>query len=275
MTPPKEDEQLFRDYAEQFLGYGNLGAPIWLLGPEAGGGETVDEIHNRIRVWSDRGHKETEDLQDYHLALNLPPKYNWGKNEQPTWAALIRILLAIGGINIGEKEVLRFQVQALGKRAGDFCVLDVSQISCPKLTGWILGSTGIDWLATKETYKAKIFESRCLLFRSLLNAYEPKLVIFYGMSEEAQGLWTKIAGADKRWQSLSLASELLVFGTRRKPQLFWVHNGRTLHVKIPHPGAIRTSGPGSRNQFLMGLGQEIATKLGASGQEVLDAIQRA
>ena len=88
MKTPKEDESLFLDFATQFLGYGSLDAPVWLLGPEAGGGASIAELHRRIKIWAERGRKETEDLQEYHKALELPPKSNWAEKEQATWAAL-------------------------------------------------------------------------------------------------------------------------------------------------------------------------------------------
>jgi antitoxin (DNA-binding transcriptional repressor) of toxin-antitoxin stability system len=37
MQTPKDDELLLLDFATRFLGYGLLTAPIWLVGPEAGG----------------------------------------------------------------------------------------------------------------------------------------------------------------------------------------------------------------------------------------------
>jgi hypothetical protein len=274
MKTLKEDESLFLDFATQFLGYGSLDAPIWLLGPEAGGGASIAELHRRINVWAERGRKETEDLQEYHKALELPPESNWAEKEQATWAALIRIILATGGKDPGEGDVLRFQVEALGKDQGDFCVLDVSQISCPRKTGWVLGPSEISWLRTKEAYKAKILESRCERFRALLNSCDPKLVVLYGTSEEDKDLWRKIAGADKNWNGLSLPSKHQVSWSRGEPRISWAHDGRTLYIAMPHPGGIRPSGEGSRKQFFAGLGRAIADKLGTSGPKVLAAIKR-
>jgi hypothetical protein len=273
MKTPQEDEPLFRDFANRFLGYGSLGAPIWLVGPEAGGGESIAEVHNRIRVWDERGRKETEDLQEYHRALKLPSNSNWAENEQRTWATLIRIIFAIGAKDPGENDVLQFQVDALGKREGNFCVLDVSQMSCPKQTGWILGPMGISWLKTKEAYKSKIIESRCVLFSSLLNSRRPSLVIFYGSSRESRHLWYKIAGAETMWESLLLPASCHVRWSH-EPHLSWRRDERTLFIMMPHPNGIRPSGKGACTRFYLGFGQAIAAKLGLCEPKVVTAIHR-
>jgi len=79
---PTCDEQLLSDYASQFLGYGSLNSCVWLIGPEAGGGRTIDDAQNRASVWAQRGRKETEDLQGYHSGLNRPLEFDWKRNIQ-------------------------------------------------------------------------------------------------------------------------------------------------------------------------------------------------
>jgi hypothetical protein len=243
MRTPKEDEALFLDFATSFLGYGSLNAPIWLVGPEAGGGASIVEVHNRIIAWDARGRKGTEDLQEYHRALKLPPKCDWAKNKQKTWAALIRIIFAIGGMEPGRNDVLRFQVEAFGKAEGHYCVADVSQISCPSEKDWKLGPTGIGWLETKKAYKARIVERRCALFKALLNSCKaPSLVIFCGGNED---LWHRIAGAEKTWERLPLPGSCQVQWSRKQAEILWRRNENTLFIIMPHPNGIRPSGQGS------------------------------
>jgi hypothetical protein len=91
------DEALLLRFANRFLGYGSLKSNLWLIGPEAGGGDTIDEVYKRVSIWSDRNEREIEDLQAYHADLNLPPKHDWSRIIQPTWGPLIRIILALDG----------------------------------------------------------------------------------------------------------------------------------------------------------------------------------
>jgi hypothetical protein len=261
MKTPIEDELLLLDFATRFLGYGSLTAPIWVVGPEAGGGASIDEVHNRAIVWITRGRREIEDLQGYHKALKLPPKCDWEKNEQKTWAALIRIIFAIENKVPGPKDVLRFQIEAFGKADGDYCALDVSQISCPNEKDWQLGPTGISWLQTKKTYKALIFGSRCKLLRSRMSSSKPRLAVFYGISEEAKALWRNIVEVENVWKRLLLPASCQILWPRGEPQLSWTRNEHTLFIMMPHPNGIRPSGQGACNQFYAGLGQKIRTHL--------------
>jgi hypothetical protein len=261
MATLREDELLLLDFATRFLGYGSLAAPIWFVGPEAGGGASIDEVHNRAIVWDRRGRRETEDLQGYHKALKLPPRFDWEKNEQKTWAALIRVIFAIENKVPGSKDVLRFQVEAFGKAEGRYCVLDVSQISYPSEKDWALGPTGISWLQTKDAYKARLVESRCTLLRLRMNSFKPRLAVFYGNSKEAGALWRNIVGMENVWKRLLLPTSYQVLWTRGEPQLSWTRNKHTLFIMMPHPNGIRPSGQGACNQFYTGLGQAIRTHL--------------
>src|SRR5689334_2746791 len=96
------DEQLLSGFANRFLGYGTLDSETWLIGPEPGGGPTIEDVYARASVWSERGRRETEDLQSYHddlkrklCELSLPADFDWRRNIQPTWGPLIRIILSL------------------------------------------------------------------------------------------------------------------------------------------------------------------------------------
>lgn len=260
-TITKDDELLLLDFATHFLGYGSLTAPTWLVGPEAGGGLSIDEVHNRAIVWDARGRKETEDLQAYHKELKLSPKCDWAQNEQKTWAALIRIIFGIENKVPGPKDVLRFQIDALGKAEGDYSVLDVSQISCTNEKDWKLGPTGINWLESKGAYEAHLFESRCTLLRSHTNTYKPRLVVFYGVGEKAKDLWHNIAGKQRVWEKLLLPASSQILWPRGEPQLLWSRSQHTLFIMMPHPNGVRPSGPGACKQFYAELGHAIRNHL--------------
>ena len=257
MTTHKEDELLFTDFATHFLGYGSLSDSIWFVGPEAGGGASIDEVLNRAIVWGARGRKETEDLQGYHKALKLPPESNWERIEQRTWAALIRIIFAIENKVPGPKDVLRFQVEALGKTGGNYCVLDVSQISCRSQNSWTLGATGISWLQTKDAYKAHLFKSRCALIKSRINSHKPPLVVFYGASEETKALWSNIVGVEKVWKRVLLPASFQISWPRGEPQVSWTRNEHSLFIIMPHHNGVRPSGKGACKRFYEALGQAI------------------
>ena len=92
------DEQLLLDFANRFLGYGNLNSETSLIGPEPGGGPTAEDVYARAWVWAKRGRRETEDLHSYHddlkrrlCGLSIPANFDWRRNIQPTWGPLLNL----------------------------------------------------------------------------------------------------------------------------------------------------------------------------------------
>jgi hypothetical protein len=241
----KIDEQLLLDFANHFLGYGALNSPLWLIGPEAGGGATIDEVYQRALAWDDRGRKEIEDLQGYHAALGLPAKSDWTKKIQPTWGSLIRVVLALklNGKIVDTEDVLEFQKSDLGNSGGQNSVLDLSQFSSPSMSDWNLGGCGISWLETRRDYETRILRPRHDLFRKKLALYKPKLVLFYGLGH--QRWWERIAGSE---------SQPIQFAPSNLPQLSWVRNEIGLVAMMPHPNGVRLPGKGAHKKFFADVG---------------------
>ena len=241
---PKCDEQLLLDYANHFLGYGALNSPLWLIGPEAGGGNAMDGVCKRALVWADRGRKENEDLQCYHKALGL----DWTGKIQPTWGPLIRVILALNGKRADTaKDVREFQRDALGRSDGQNAILDLSQLSSPSRLAWIFNECGITWLRTRGEYEAYMLPPRCDLFQKRLAIYRPRLVLFYGLGHQCW--WERIAG--RQFEPSGLR------------QLCWVQGENSLFALIPHPNAIRRPGKGANNEFFAEVGAALREKLGS------------
>ncbi len=65
------DDQLLQAYVDTFYGFGNYRGKYWFVGMVEGGGETFEEIENRIRGWARGGKNEIKDLTggyDYRTA---------------------------------------------------------------------------------------------------------------------------------------------------------------------------------------------------------------
>ena len=243
------DEKLLLDFAIRFLGYGSLKSDIWLIGPEAGGGQTIPEVYQRATVWKDRGRKETEDLHGYHAALKLPPSFDWTQKIQPTWGRLIRVILGLDKRCEAEtEEVMHFQRDELGRANGNNSVLDLSPLISPSSTDGRLAEFGFPWLRTKEESKARLFPCRCDLIQDRLVRYRPKLVLFYGLSHKE---W---------WERISACR---FSPSRVLQQLFVARSGETLFALIPHPNAIRLPGKGAVKAFLAEVGTAVREELQA------------
>jgi len=253
---PTCDEQLLFDYASQFLGYGSLNSCVWLIGPEAGGGRTIDDAQNRASVWAQRGRKETEDLQGYHSGLNRPLEFDWKRNIQKTWGALIRVILALQDGQIAKTDDVReFQRKELGRSDGNNCVLDLSQLSSPSMSEWKFEECGISWLRTREEYEARLLPQRCDLFKCRLAHYKPRLALFYGDALRHQGRWERIANNR--------------FAPSELPRLSWVQGEHTLFAMMPHPRNVRVSGQGAHKRFFADVGMALRERLHTSDLSLL------
>jgi hypothetical protein len=236
---PNYDEQLLRDFASQFLGYGSLESKLWLIGPEAGGGNDIEEVYDRAQVWARRDRKEIENLHSYHA--DLTPKVDWTQKIQRTWGPLIRIILARKDGRIASKDaVIEFQRCELGRAGGENCVLDLSPLPSRSESHWILDKFGFDWLRARPQYEEAVVAPRCALLREKLRCYKPRLVIFYGLGHKA------------KWEHISEEE----FSPFRVEHLSTAPADNTLFAMIPHPANLGRilRGKGSVNRFLADVG---------------------
>lgn len=65
------DDHLLTEFMNKFYGYGNFATPYWFIGMEEGGGDSFEEVAQRLTVWKQRGRRELEDVADYHMALGI------------------------------------------------------------------------------------------------------------------------------------------------------------------------------------------------------------
>jgi len=242
---PKYDERLLSDFANRFLGYGSLKSNIWLIGPEAGGGQTIGEVYQRASAWAERGKKETEDLHSYHADLQLPPKYDWTRKIQPTWGPLIRVILALDGKRAETEDVRDFQKRELGCTGGQNCVLDLSPLLSPSGSDWKLAEFGFSWLRTREECEARLVPPRCDLLRKRLARYKPSLVLFYGLPQQ-------------RWWELISARR---FVRSKLGRLSLARGENTMFAMIPHPNGVRLPGQGTVKRFFAHVGMTLRKEL--------------
>jgi len=232
------------DFVKRFLGYGELNSSFWFIGPEAGGGKNLDELHRRAHVWSESGRQDTEDLQAYHSKLELPAKEDWSKNIQSTWGALIRVFLTFEGVTVTEAtDVMCFQRDSFGKLGGNNAILDLSQLSAPSQNKWSALDSKIGWLRDRALYEGQVLPGRQASIQRKLSEHKDKekVVLFFGSTHRST--WEAISGVK--------------FEPSGLPSLLCRHSGDTLFAMMPHPNAIRPSGKGAKNRRLAEIGSEL------------------
>src|SRR5215475_5529309 len=101
--------ELLTDYAHQFCGFGNWTAKVWFIGIEEAGGESIEEVRTRLRVWDERGRKELENAPVFYPACGLKKWHGADAKLQHTWKQLVRMLLLARGERDSEKALLDYQ----------------------------------------------------------------------------------------------------------------------------------------------------------------------
>jgi hypothetical protein len=254
------DEDLLRDYCNEFFGYGNLKGKYWFIGPEEGGGRCEEVIRNRLRLW-DRDFRRAPiiDCREFHCSLigcegrSLCDLFQDPPRRQPTWDRLIRVQLAAEGRpNITPDDVANVRVSGWGQTASDNCLLELLPLPCP--------STGArEWLhhqwtkndsvfQTRDTYEAEFFARREAGLKALIGEHKPQVLVFYGSGERWIPHWSAIAGFD--W----LKVKPTIHGESAYRGIFQCHD-KTLYVLMHHPGECR------RNAYFAWVGEEIKNRL--------------
>ena len=95
-TATQLPDLLLQDYVHQFFGYGSYGGDWWLIGMEEGGGNNVEEVATRLRLWDQRGRRELEDVDMFESSPELAKWFTARPPLQPTWRGLARMILAAG-----------------------------------------------------------------------------------------------------------------------------------------------------------------------------------
>ena len=205
----KFNDTLLADYMGGFWGYGNLNGDYWFVGMEEGGGDSFEEVDQRILQWDKRGRNSFEDLYQYHMDINVPKWFQEKAPLQSTWNRLIRVLLVTKGL-IPEREAVRkYQIEQLGRSNGEVCLLELLPLPSPTTSHWMYGQhSDIPILSSRETYTEKVGITRAGKIAELILEHQPKFVLFYGIGY--LDWWRK--AADTKLTSKILHDKTAYFG---------------------------------------------------------------
>lgn len=194
------DDRRIERFMDGFLGYGNGDAPLWFIGMEEGGGNSVDEIALRIATWEKRGHRRIEDLKEYHACLSddFPTLASYFVSDrkaplQGTWRGLIRILLQAKGLTATPESIREYQVTRWGRTNGEVRLLNLLPLPAPSINHWPYADcTALPELQTRRFYKQVWEPRRIEAIRQAIRLYGPRDVVMFGLSNIRA--WDKIAG---------------------------------------------------------------------------------
>ncbi len=215
-------------FCQNFFGYGNPKAPVWFIGMEEGGGNTIHEVNNRIEAWDNRGQKAFEDVVDYHVEFGLDECFQPTRPKiQTTWGKLIRAFLVYQNGEDPDLELVReTQRNSWARGDGNQCLTELLPLPSPNVGNWLYGNhfNGADdppWLANREIYAANMLQVRIPALHSLISRNCPRHVVFYGRSYQKH--WHEVAGAPT-WKTANF----------REQELSWAQDGATNFYSMVH-----------------------------------------
>lgn len=189
------NDQLLEAFINGFYGYGNYQAPYWFIGMEEAGGATEQEIARQLEIWDAWGRDELLDVVEYARAMGITSWYGDKPALQRTWRNLIRVLLTAKGQTSDNEVMRRYQKTAWGTKNGETCLLELLPLPAPSIAHWIYGQIStLPYLATRESYRQYVVDSRVSHLQEMVARYQPKAVICYGAGYRSY--WKKIAKAE-------------------------------------------------------------------------------
>ncbi len=228
------DDQLLESRINKFYGYGNYQGDYWFIGLEESGGDFTN-INQRIHTWSKRGEQEIEDMAEYHRALATEDT-----NIDSTWKGLIRIVLSAKGYkNINTKHITEYQINFLGRKNKETCLLELFPLPSPATRHWLYGQhSKLSFLTDRDTYRAYCVDKRIDHLNQKIEECQPKAVVFYGKGYEYY--WKKLTNVE----FLPTNAGFLVG-----------KNSQTVFVIAKHPVAFGTS-----NEYFHSIGKLITSE---------------
>lgn len=232
-APVDFTDPLLEVFVDTFLGYGTFMAPLWFVGPFVTSVAREQEDGGRtILAWHRRGHRELEDLRDFHLAAGESTWFDPKPRLHRIWGKLSRLALSYANRVTSDYDVRHFQATELGSRSGETCMLYLyptahDSHARPHATG-----SGVD--TRRARLDSKWSSRRRNMIRMKIRKHRPDVVIFYDVSHR------------QAWQSIAESS----FAPSHLPQCMHAAGPNTEYLMLRHPESI-----GITNEYFEKAGQ--------------------
>lgn len=246
----KNYDKLLEEFMFTFYGYGNLESNYWFIGMEEGGDASKNEVITRIEAWEKMGKGCLLDIYEFHREINRIRHFGKNAPSQRTWSGLIKILQSIKSEQIQSlQEIKRYQSEELGRSHSETCLLEVFPLPSPNTKEFNHSEwTNIEYLKTRQKYKAHLASERIKKLNGLIIQYKPKFVIFYSSTPEYIEYWSKISGV-----KFEDVEKEVIIGTGKKDlKAQFKYNNDTCFAVTHHPTYLGISG-----DYLQQIGQRM------------------
>ncbi len=223
------DDATLARYIAGFYGHGSYAAPLWFVGMEFGGGNSVDEICGRIQGWADRGGAELEDMRpgvDHGPPLVPRPPATAAHLGAPHSRHPRRA--ERGQRRHGRRFAPTSAVQ-LGRTGGRDCLIELLPLPSRNQGTFRFypEHSRLPYLQTRAAYVDHVAPQRVAHLRARIAEHQPRAVICYGVG--FAGWWRELAGG----AALAPAGDLAVMVAQAGPTLFVQMQHPTAHG-VPH-----------------------------------------
>lgn len=155
-----------------FYGYGSLGANVWFVGMEEGGGGE-ENLLRRLQF------NQVEDCREAMKKLEIYD-WHWGSQKiQSTWRGMCCIMLALANVPISRDTIRNYQVEKLGRADGKTLLAELMPLPKPNLKSWNYCNV-LPQFKDSHQYYSTVMPKRIKMFQHLLSQYFPTNIICYG-----------------------------------------------------------------------------------------------
>ena len=192
--PSHLDSARLANYSEGFYGFGKWEARIWFIGIEEAGGWDQQHVHRRLQAWHQNGRADLEDAPTFYPDAGNKRWHGAAAVLQPTWAQLLRMLLAARGMPTTNEALLDYQRRHLGSRGGETCLAELLPLPSPSTKDWHYPKwSKLRWLENRQQYYGHLLVARAAGLARRIKTHKPEVVIFYGTT--FLNTWSCISGA--------------------------------------------------------------------------------
>lgn len=214
------------EYIKKFYGFGSWEkSSIWYIGIEEKGGDTLEDVNNRIKNWVTLK-TDLIDNEEHQRAIGNSYLYTKG-NLQSTWRPLIRLRQGYLGRPIDKESVKKIQQYNWGHLDSDNLLLELLPLPSPNNDTWKYKDwSNIDYLQSREKYEDYIAGERIEYIKSKIQIHNPELVVFYTTSKDYHKYWEQLIEIK--------ATPKIIDGYKIQ-----LHENNTRFIQVPHPNGVR------------------------------------
>ncbi len=163
------------DHLLQFIGYGNLRAPVWFLGMEERGLGT-ERLRQRLNF------SPVEDLDRAQRLLGIRQHHMPPVRLEAHWSTMAKIMLMLTHLAPTPSNLRVYQAAQLGRTGGDTLLVQFWPLPTPNMIEWPYAGM-FEQFHTRDDYRRHVKPLRVELLRNLIATEKPPVVICYGKDD--------------------------------------------------------------------------------------------